>query len=86
MNGVTAGAIIGAALLAAVLVVTVVMRRRRARQVPDRDEILRRARAASGRIARGNRRTGRGSMRGGGLGEGTEPHQSTYGSDSGGTP
>lgn len=39
----------------------------------DRDELLRRARKASGKINRENERTRRGSLRGGGLGADSTP-------------
>ena len=68
-----------AAFLILLLFAVVLVRRGRARRTPDRDEIMRRASAATGRIVKDNRRTGRGSMRGGGLGE----HNNATGSDGG---
>ncbi|MEU4163702.1 hypothetical protein [Actinoplanes sp. NPDC026670] len=63
---------IGAALLVILLVTTLLVRRTRANRHPaDRDELLRRARQASGQITRDNKRLKKGSLRGGGLGGGS---------------
>ncbi|MEV4276563.1 hypothetical protein [Actinoplanes xinjiangensis] len=65
---------ISTALLVAGLITTILVRRRRARRRPtDRDELLRRARQASGLITRDNRRLQKGSLRGGGLGGNSSP-------------
>jgi hypothetical protein len=65
---------ISAALLVAGLVTTILVRRRRARRRPaGRDELLHRARQASGLITRDNRRLQKGSLRGGGLGGDSSP-------------
>lgn len=65
---------IGAALLVILLVTTLLVRRARANRHPaDRDELLRRARQASGQITRDNKRLQKGSLRGGGLGGDSSP-------------
>jgi len=60
----------GAALLVVVLLTVVIIgvRRRRAAAALSRDEKLRRARRATGQMARDRKRTGRGSLRGQGGG------------------
>jgi hypothetical protein len=85
MGCVIAGSI-GSALIIVALVVLLVLRQRKARQVPDRAELLRRGALAAGRISRGSRHAQRGSMRRGGLGEGSEPNQAaSFGPDGGGS-
>jgi hypothetical protein len=67
---------IGTALLLVVLVTALLVRHGRARRGPaDRDELLRRARQASGQITRDNKRLQKGSLRGGGLGGGSSPSE-----------
>jgi hypothetical protein len=87
MSGYVIGGIIGAALLIVAVIIVLLIQRKGARRVVDRDELLRRATLAAGRINKENRRTRRGTMRGGGLGEGTGPnHAASSGSDSSGLP
>ncbi|MFC4072773.1 hypothetical protein [Actinoplanes subglobosus] len=69
--------LIGGTVLVLIIVIviaaTVLVRRSRANHSPDRDELLRRARQASGKINRENERNRRGSLRGGGLGGDSTP-------------
>jgi hypothetical protein len=71
MNGIVIGAI-GVTVLTVALLITLLLRKRRADRTPDRDELLRRARAAGGQISRDNKGLHRGSLRGGGLGSGSQ--------------
>ena len=80
--GYVGGGIAGLTLLVFILVLVLAVRRRRARRVTGRDEILRRASLAAGRIAKESRRARRGTMREGGTGEGSDPNSAaTFGND-----